>query len=379
MHRGAICPTPDDPGPGDETPAAAGEWPAELVPPPVPEVPAAPGVASPGVAAHAASDEATVTGWDVAGAAAAPAVAPAAAPEPAPVQQAPTGWGSVPPSAPETVQPPQWDVPATPPPAAGGWGTPPAPGGPSAPPPIPPSGQWGTPPPQTGGWGPVPGTPGGPPPGAWNPQPAQSGNGCLKACLIVGAVLFVVGIIAVIGIAVLGMRFAEDLGVNSDGSMKPCELLTNEELGAALGGEAQALPIGGLGDLTVGLVLDRRALPDAPDCWIASSSSSSVTGRLARQDGGDASGDFQRARQEAEAGGYFAGDAGGVGDEAFCTGMSETGSFGILVRAGENLAYVSLLDPAAVEGGALQTDANGVIVSPETCAQAGAVALAMLR
>ena len=76
-----------------------------------------------------------------------------------------------------------------------------------------------------------------------------------------------------------------------------------------------------------------------------------MTGRLARQDGGDASGDYQRARQEAEAGGYFAGDAGGVGDEAFCTGMSEAGSFGILVRAGGNLAYVSLLDPAAMEGG----------------------------
>ena len=58
---------------------------------------------------------------------------------------------------------------------------------------------------------------------------------------------------------------------------------------------------------------------------------------------------YQRARQEAEAGGYFAGEASGVGDEAFCTGMSEAGSFGILVRAGGNLAYVSLLDPAAME------------------------------
>ena len=59
--------------------------------------------------------------------------------------------------------------------------------------------------------------------------------------------------------------------------------------------------------------------------------------------------------------------------------MSDAGSFGILVRAGGNLAYVSLLDPAAMEGGGLQTDANGVIVSPGTCARAGAVALAMLR
>jgi hypothetical protein len=295
---------------------------------------------------------------------------------PAPMPEAATGSGPVPPSAPGTVQPPQWDAPATPPPpAAGGWGTPPAPGQPSGPP----SGQWGAPPPQLGGWGPAPGTPGAPPPGVWNPQPAQSGNGCLKACLIVGVVIVVLGIIGIIGISVVGLRFAQDLGVNSDGTMRACELLSNEDLGAALGSEAQALPMGSLVDNTVGRVLDRRALPDAPDCWIVSSSATSVTGRLARQDGGDASGDFQLARQAAEAGGYFAGDASGVGDEAFCTGMSEAGSFGILVRAGGNLAYVSLFDPTAMADDARQTDANGVIVSPEMCAQAGAVALAMLR
>ncbi len=369
--KGDLPDTGRPPDSNDEPPAAAGEWPAELVPPPAPEAPAAPGITAP-----AASDEVTVTGWTVPATAAPPA---AAAPAPAPVQQAPAGWGSVPPSAPGTVQPPQWDAPATPPPAAGGWGAPPSPGGPSVPPSSPPSGQWGTPPPQPGGWGPAPGAPGGSPPGAWNPQPAQSSNGCLKACLIVGGVLVVLGIIAVIGITVLSLRFADDLGVNPDGSMQACELLTTEELSAALGGPAEALPLGGLVDSTVGLVLDQRLLSDAPECWIVGASETSVTGRLARQDGGDASGDFQRARQDAESGGYFAGEANGVGDEAFCTGMSEAGSFGILVRAGGNLAYVSLLDPTAMEGGAFETDANGVIVSPETCARAGEVALAMLR
>ena len=200
-----------------------------------------------------------------------------------------------------------------------------------------------------------------------------------ESLLVVGAILFIVMIVGIIGIAIVGMRFAQDLGVNSDGTIKACELLTDEELGSALGGEAQALPMGSLVDNTVGRVLDRRALPDAPDCLIAGTSATSVTGRLARQDGGDASGDYQRARQEAEAGGYFAGEANGVGDEAFCTGMSEAGSFGILVRSGGNLAYVSLLDPTAWEDRVLRTDANGVTVSPETCARAGAVALAMLR
>ena len=308
---------------------------------------------------------------------------PEGAPEPAPA-----GWGPAPSSASGTVQPPQWDAPASQPPVSGGWGAPPAtsqpaappPGPPSAPPAAPPSGQWGAPPQQAGGgWGPAPGTPGGPPPGAWNPQPAQTGNGCLKACLIVGGIIVVLGIIGIIGISIVGIRFAEDLGVNPDGSIKACELITNEELGAALGSETEALPLGGLVDSTVGQVLDRRALPDAPACWIVGSSAASMTGRLARQDGGDASGDYQRARQDAEAGGYLAGDADGVGDEAFCTGMSDTGSFGILVRAGGSLAYVSLLDPAALEDGVFETNATGVVVSPETCAQAGAVALAMLR
>ena len=129
-------------------------------------------------------------------------------------------------------------------------------------------------------------------------------------------------------------------------------------------------------DDTVGLILDQRVLPDAPDCWIVGTSATSGTGRLARQDGGDASGDFQRARQEAEAGGYFAGDAGGVGDEAFCTGMSDARSFGILVRAGGNLAYVSLLDPAGGGGrcppdGRERGDRLPGDVRPGRCGRAG--------
>ena len=66
------------------------------------------------------------------------------------------------------------------------------------------------------------------------------------------------------------------LGVNPDGSIKACELITNEELGAALGGEAEALPMGGLVDGTVGRVLDQRVLPDAPDCWIVGTSATAA-------------------------------------------------------------------------------------------------------
>jgi hypothetical protein len=337
-------PNPD--GQGDPPSEGVGGWPADLVPPPAPE-PQAP------------------TAWS-----SAPDPGSAAGPTPAP--------------GPGPIRPPQWDPPAAPPPAApppaaAGWGAPSAPGQSAGPPSAAPGGQWAAPPAQPGGWGPAPDTQGAPPAGAWNPQPASSGNGCLKACLIVGAIIVVLGIIGIVAVAALGVRFAQDIGFNPDGSTKPCELITDEELSSALDGRAEALPLGGLADSTVGVVLDRRALPDAPACWIVGDTSTSVTGRLARQDGGDASGDFQRARQDAETGGYYAGEAGGLGDEAFCTGMSDSGSFGILVRSGGSLAYVGLLDPAAMEGNALQADENGVIVSPETCAIAGAVAAAMLR
>jgi hypothetical protein len=145
------------------------------------------------------------------------------------------------------------------------------------------------------------------------------------------------------------------------------------------GTDAQALPMGAIANATIGLVLDQRVLKDAPDCWIAGSSSTSVTGRLARQDGGDTSGDFQKAKKAAQDGGYFAADVSGYGDEAFCTTASDAISFGILVRSGGKLAYVSLIDPTAMQDGNFQMNDNGQMVSPDTCATAGEIAKAMLK
>ncbi|MCJ7712547.1 MAG: hypothetical protein MUQ32_17145 [Chloroflexi bacterium] len=257
-----------------------------------------------------------------------------------------TGWGtgSVPP-------------PATPPPAGGAWGTQ------SQPPVQPAGGQWASPPPQAGGWGPPPGAAGGPPAGAWNPQPASSGNGCLKGCLIVGGVLVVLGILGIIGITFLGAQVADDMGMNLDGTTKTCDLISDGDLAQVLGPDAQALPIGGIADATIGqVVLDKRVISDAPDCWIFGASGASTTGRLARQDGGDASGDFSSARQSAQDEGYFDGDLDGLGDEAFCTGSSEFGSAGVLVRSGGRLVYVSLIDPTGY-----------------ACDLAGEIAVQMLR
>ncbi|HYO44233.1 MAG TPA: hypothetical protein VES19_13630 [Candidatus Limnocylindrales bacterium] len=235
-------------------------------------------------------------------------------------------------------------------------------------------GQWGAPPPGAG-------YAGGPPPGAWAPAPAKGSNGCLKACLIVGIILVVLGVIGAIGISILGAKFVEGIGVNPDGSLKSCELISDDELSGILGSGAEALPMGGIIDGTIGQLLDQRILKDAPDCWIVASDSSSsgMTGRLARQDGGDTSGDFARYRQAAQDGGYFAGEVPGYGDEAFCTSATEAVSFGILVRSGGRLAYVSLIDATSMQGGDFEVGPNGEMISPDTCAKAGEIAKAMLN
>jgi hypothetical protein len=178
-------------------------------------------------------------------------------------------------------------------------------------------------------------------------------------------------ILLFIGLMVLGQRFVEDLGVNPDGTLTECSLVSSSDVSDALDGTAEALPLGGIVDATIGQILDKRVIPDADDCWIAGDST--ATGRVARQNGGDASGAFRSAKDAAKSGGYFGGDAGSLGDEAFCTGASEAMSFGVLMRRGDTLVYVSLI---GATGSALdfETNADGVIVSPGTCALAGEVA-----
>jgi hypothetical protein len=296
-----------------------------------------------------------------------PPVAPwPTTPEPAPpeAQPAPPAppWGAPGPVAPA---PPWGAPPQQQQPAPGAWGAPP-----QAPPqPQQPPGGWGGPPQQASGWAPGgPGAPGGPPVG-WAPAPASSsGNGCLKGCLIIGAILVVIGIIAVAGLVFLGGQLAGDI-VEPDGSLKACPLISNERLSDALDTEVQALPLVGIWDTIMGSFLDRRALPDAEDCWIAygsdtstSATTDSATGRLARSSGGDASGAFRQEKEKANRDGYFAGDVSGLGDEAFCTGVSEIGWAGVLARSGDRLVYVSLITAGA-----------------DTCAVAQGVAREMLR
>ncbi len=183
----------------------------------------------------------------------------------------------------------------------------------------------------------------------------------------IGVVLVIVGAIALM---VFAQQFTEDMGINPDGTVTECALISSSELSNALDGTAEALPLGGIVDATVGRLLDKRVLPDADDCWIAAESS--ATGRIARQVGGDASGAYRTALDNAKSGGYYAGDL-SEGDEAFCTAVSEVGSVGVLVRRGDTLVYVSLIDPALNSTG-FGTNEDGELTSPETCALAAQVA-----
>jgi len=158
----------------------------------------------------------------------------------------------------------------------------------------------------------------------------------------VGIVVVVLGILGVVAMGFITTRFIEDAGINVDGTFDQCQLISAADVEAILGPDAAAMPLSGLVDSTVGQVLDKRLLPDAPDCWLMTGRGSSATGRVARQDGNGAA-VFRTARQDAEDGGFLAEDV-SFGDEAFCTTPTEFGGSGALVRRGDRVAYVSLLD-----------------------------------
>jgi hypothetical protein len=197
-------------------------------------------------------------------------------------------------------------------------------------------------------------------------------SGCLKGCLIVGVIGVVLVILAIVGLVFAAGKLTEGM-VNPDGTLKSCTLISDRDLSDALNSDAQALPLAGIWDATMGNVLDKRVLKDAEDCWIAvgsgvtsSATAAAATGRLAVSSGGDASGAFRQEKEKASRDGYLGGDVSGLGDEAFCTDVSAMDSAGVLARSGSRLVYVSLVtaDPT---GGS------------DACATAQEVARKLLR
>ena len=244
---------------------------------------------------------------------------------------------------------------------------PPAPSGGTTPPPPPPDA------PQVGSpaWGPSSGTPA---PQGWvrpddvpaewgvaSPsaqvewdRPAPGNNGCLRACLIVGGILVVLVIVGVIAASVFVGQLVEQVQEDPDALFGgECQLVSSVEVSDALGRDVQVRALEGLLDQTMGALLDKRLLPDATDCWVTGVDG--TAGRIAVVDAA-AETVFANSRAEAEAS-FLLTDIRDIGDEAFCTTIDQQGSAGILVRFGQRVAYVSLLDPS-VDAAAVRNKAK---------------------
>ena len=231
----------------------------------------------------------------------------------------PPGQGGV------SVPPPQ--PPAAPAPApAPGWGAPagaPGPQGWVSPDEVPP--EWGAASPSAQvGWD----------------RPPPGNNGCLRACLVVGAILAVVVVVGGIIASVLIGQFVEQVQQDPEAVFGgECQLVSSFEVSDALREDVQVQELSGFMDTTMGALLDKRLLPDATDCWILGENGTS--GRIAVVDR-DAQTVFANSHADAEAS-FLLTDIGDIGDEAFCTTVDQQGSGGILVRFDQRLVYVSLL------------------------------------
>jgi hypothetical protein len=199
-------------------------------------------------------------------------------------------------------------------------------------------------------------------------------------------ILVILFFVAVIGIVFIGQRLVGGV-VDENGNLKECPFVSNARLTSVMGSDTQGLPASGLFGVLAS-VLDTRVLPDAESCIVESSGGSGI-GRIARYQGGDAASMFQQEKAKAqptsqdqgngvtlESSGYFGGDVSGLGDEAFCTGVSDAITSGVLVRQGDTLVYVSLLGADGVPG--LGATESGVVTDQATCERAQQVAKAVL-
>ena len=78
--------------------------------------------------------------------------------------------------------------------------------------------------------------------------------------------------------------------------------------------------------------------------------------------------------------GYFAGDVGGLGDEAFCTGLSPAIMAGVLVHRGDRDVYVSVGSADQTSGPPdIGTTDSGVVTAPDMCSLAQDLARKVLK
>jgi hypothetical protein len=214
--------------------------------------------------------------------------------------------------------------------------------------------------------------------------------GCLKVGIIIGVIL-IVGLVVlafVLGQLVNGvLRSAgvnpDDIGNNPNGIGADCPFLSDQAARELVGGSADASDFSGLMEATLGLVIDRRALPGRPG--LRDHRRREDLPRPDRQErrqraGGLREGEGQRPADVAGPGrrrvgrepGYFGGDVSGVGDEAFCTGVSNAIMAGVVVRKGDTVVAVSVGPPSQGDQSVPDMEnVGGVTTAPGLCQLAG--------
>ncbi len=220
-------------------------------------------------------------------------------------------------------------------------------------------------------------------------------SGCVKAIII----LFVLCIVALVAFVVFAgaliNNLANNLGVDlndpNGGIEAECSFLSDADARTVFGGDADAVELSGLYELSIGFIIDNRVLATSEDCWISGGDKAYIA-RIARHQGGDAAAMFAAEKKASEpvtedqgggitvtTEGYYGGPVSGLGDEAFCTGISQAIMAGVLVRQGDRLVYVSVGPADESQPPRMETTEDGTVTAPDLCKFSQEVATFMLR
>jgi hypothetical protein len=232
--------------------------------------------------------------------------------------------------------------------------------------------------------------------GGGAPPPPQVKPGGIPGCLKVLIILGVLAIVAVIAFVFFLSSLVNNLvpggfnGAGNGGTGSDCPFLSDAEAREVVGGNADAILLAGIYDASIGIIIDKRVLPAAEDCWITDGEKTYIV-RIAKSEG---NGPTVFAQEKANAQptsedqgggvtlenpGYFAGDVTDLGDEAFCTGLSSAIMAGVLARQGDTVVYASVGPPSETGAVPNMGDLNGVTTAPDLCTLAQEVAKKVLQ
>jgi len=215
---------------------------------------------------------------------------------------------------------------------------------------------------------PLPTSQTGPAPSQPQSAPKQGMSGCLKAGLIIGGILLVLGIVAVAFVFNRVGTFLEDVGgaEGLSGGEEVCSFVSDGDASEVLGTSVTAQSGDSLVGAILGFIRDTRLLPDAPSCFI-SNEESDIQVWISVHDGSGAAQVFAQSREIAsgqvvsqtsteneslvvETSPFIGSDVSDLGDEAFCVQAGALPYGGVLARRGDRVVFVSILAGAGGDG-----------------------------